>query len=86
MELLQEIQLSVGEETYLKKGILTQIYLVYAGMPDPQVFSLAVIHTRGNNSSAHNLYWSRNTRQVRIHGREISVVDVSDQAIRLTIS
>ena len=36
--------------------------------------------------SAHNLYRPRNTRLLRIHDQEISVVDVSDQAIRLTIS
>jgi len=85
MQTMQEINLQVGEEVFLKKGMITQIRLVYAGMPGPDTFSMALIQTQGNNSQAFNLYWSRNTRQFRVLNREISVVDVSAQAIRFMI-
>ncbi|MDY0295881.1 MAG: hypothetical protein RB296_01060 [Acidobacteriota bacterium] len=85
MQTMQEINLQVGEEVFLKKGMITQIRLVYAGMPGPDTFSMALIQTQGNNSQAFNLYWSRNTRQFRVLSREISVVDVSAQAIRFMI-
>lgn len=85
MQTMQEINLQVGEEVFLKKGMITQVRLVYAGMPGPDTFSMALIQTQGNNSQAFNLYWSRNTRQFRVLSREISVVDVSAQAIRFMI-
>ncbi len=85
MQTMQEINLQVGEEVFLKKGMITQVRLVYAGMPGPDTFSMALIQTQGNNSQAFNLYWSRNTRQFRVLNREISVVDVSAQAIRFMI-
>ncbi|HDP94736.1 MAG TPA: hypothetical protein ENN40_05165 [Candidatus Aminicenantes bacterium] len=82
MQTMQEINLRVGEDVFLKKGMITQVRLVYAGMPGPNTFSLALIQTQGNNSQAFNLYWPRDARQLTIREREISVVDVSAQAIR----
>lgn len=82
MQTMQEINLGVGEEVFLKKGMITQVRLVYAGMPGPDTFSLALIQTQGNNSQAFNLYWPRDTRQLTVRDREISLVDVSPRAIR----
>ncbi len=87
MQTMQEIRLEVGESTYLKKGLLTQVRVVYAGMISLTHFSLVVhVVASGNNAHAYNLYWPKTTHNLRLLERDVNVVDVSPEAIRLLIS
>jgi hypothetical protein len=59
----QRYHLKVGEEITLEKGFpfwLTvrfgKLVVVYAGMPNASVYSLAMVYTAGYNSLAYNLY------------------------------
>lgn len=87
MQAMQEIRLEVGESIFLKKGLVTQVRLLYAGMVNPTHFSMVVhVVSSGNNSHAYNLYWPKTMRSLRVRDREINVVDVSPEAIRMLLT
>lgn len=87
MQTMQEIRLEVGESIFLKKGLITQVRLLYAGMITPTHFSMVVhVISSGNNAHAYNLYWPKTTRILRVRDREVNVVDVSPEAIRMLLT
>jgi hypothetical protein len=77
-----EFTLKVGETAKIKKTLMRPMALVYAGEVSDTVFSLVVVWTSGYNSAAHNLYFSKNHRDIEILGGRLIVLELSSRHIR----
>jgi hypothetical protein len=77
--------LKIGESVRIKHGFLTNISLVYAGMPSDSTFSLAVTMASGNIGMGYNLYFPVNHRLFELAGASITVQTVSPAAVQLTV-
>lgn len=78
-------QLNLGESIRIKRGLMTQIRLLYAGMPNEYTFSLAVTTTAGHMGMAYNLYLPTNQRHFTIVGISLNIHGVSTTTLQLEI-
>ena len=69
--------LKIGESVRIKRGFVTSISLVYAGMPSDGTFSLAVTTTAGNLGIGYNHYFPLDRRQFELAGVPVTVQSVS---------
>jgi hypothetical protein len=72
--------LAVGQAYHLKMG---KDWIVYAGMPSEDVYSIVQRKTSGYQGFAWNLYYSRRKTEIKIDGVEIVVESVSPEEIML---
>ncbi len=77
--------LRIGESVRIKRGFMTKISLVYAGMPSDGVFSLAVTTTAGHMGMGYNLFFPVDRRQLEVAGVPIMVQAVSPAGLQLTV-
>jgi len=77
--------LKIGESVRIKRGFMTSIALVYAGMPSDGTFSLAVTITSGHIGMGYNLYFPIDRRQFELAGVSITVQSVSPTGMQLTV-
>jgi hypothetical protein len=77
--------LEIGESVRIKRGLMTSISLVYAGMPNDGTFSVAVTVTAGHMGMGYNLYFPIDHRQFALAGIPISVQAVSPASVQLTV-
>ena len=82
MSKVQEHSLRIGESAVIKRGFITKVLLVYAGMPNDKVYSLVVSRSAGHNSLAYNLYIPIDQRQVEISDVKLTIEHVSPNEIR----
>ena len=78
--------LAIGDSIRVKRGLITAISLMYAGMPGENVFSLVVTTTAGHMGMAYNLYLPTRERHFEIAGVPVSVGSVSPTGIQLTLN
>lgn len=79
----KEILLKVGEDFTVKRGLLTKITLVYAGMPNKETYSLAVTYTSGYNSLGNNLFYPLSRRRIRIAKKDFEIIRITPDEIGL---
>ncbi len=77
--------LKIGQSVRIKRGFMTSISLVYAGMPSDGTFSLAVTITSGHVGMGYNLYFPVHHRLFELAGASITVQAVSSAAVQLTV-
>ena len=77
--------LKIGESVRIKRGFMTSISLVYAGMPSDGTFSLAVATTASHLGIGYNLYFPLDRRQFELAGVPITVQSVSSAGVQLTV-
>jgi hypothetical protein len=77
-----EYILKVGENAKIKRGFITTIALVYAGMLSDHVFSIVVTWTAGHNSAGYNLYFEKGQREISLLKGHLTILDVSKNEIR----
>ena len=78
----RSIVLAVGEDFHLKMG---KDRIVYAGMPNEDVYSIAQRKANGYQGFAWNLYYSRRKTDIKIDGVDIVVESVSPEEIMFRI-
>ena len=81
MSKAQEHSLKIGESTVIKRGIMTKVTLIYAGIPNDKVYSLVVTRSAGHNSMAYNLYIPIDQRQIEISDVRLTIESVSPNEI-----
>jgi hypothetical protein len=82
----QDITLKVGEEAKLS-GVLTGgWWIIYAGMPNRDTYSVAIRWTSGNNAVAYNLFLPTGQTEFAAAKGRIRVHSVSSHEIRLRFS
>ena len=74
--------LAVGESFHLKRG---KDWIVCAGMPSEDVYSIVHRKTSGYQRFAWNLYYSRRKTDIKIDGVDIVVESVSPEEIMFRI-
>ncbi|MHC4439158.1 MAG: hypothetical protein ACYS3S_17520 [Planctomycetota bacterium] len=77
----QEHSLKIGESALLKRGFMTKVTLIYAGIPNDKVYSLVVSRSAGHNSLAYNLYIPIDQRQIEISNIKLTMERVSPNEI-----
>ncbi len=77
--------LKIGESVRIKRGFMTSISLVYAGMPSDATFSLAVTMTSGHIGMGYNLYFPLDRRQFELAAVPITVQSVSPTGAQLML-
>lgn len=82
---VSELILGVGGRARIKGWFVSETVLVYAGMPTPETFSLAVEWSLVYNSAAYNLYYPAGRREFVLAGREVQVQSVTPEEIRLRV-
>jgi hypothetical protein len=82
MSKVQEHSLKIGESALIKRGFITKVSLIYAGMPNNKVYSLVVSCSAGHNSLAYNLYIPIDQRRTEISDVNITIGSVSPNEIR----
>ena len=80
-----QYQLEIGDSVEIKRRFVTQICLVYAGMPNDRTLSLVVIKISGYQGMAYNLYLPTDQRHLRIAQADITIESVSPTTCLLTI-
>ena len=81
MSKVQEHSLRIGESVVIKRGIITKVSLIYAGIPNDKVYSLVVTRSAGHNSMAYNLYIPIDQRQIEISDVKLTIESVSPNEI-----
>jgi len=82
MSKAQEHGLKIGESALIKRGFITKVSLIYAGIPNDKVYSLVVSRSAGHNSLAYNLYIPIDQRQIEISDVKLTIEIVSPNEIR----
>jgi hypothetical protein len=77
--------LKIGESILIKRGLMTRISLLYAGMPNERTCSLVVIRTAGHTGMAYNLYLPTDQRHATLHEASITIHGVSPASLQLTV-
>ena len=78
----REHSLKIGEFALIKRGLMTKVSLIYAGIPNDRVYSLVVTRSAGHNSMAYNLYIPIDQRQIDISDVRLTIESVSPNEIR----
>ena len=82
MSKAQEHGLRIGESALIKRGFLTKVSLVYAGIPNDKVYSLAVRCSAGHNSLAYNLYIPIDQQRIEISDVKLTIESISPNEMR----
>ena len=78
-----DASLKVGEEVSVRKGwVMKSMTMMYAGMPSPGVFSVALTWKEGNQAASANLFFPVDQRGFDIGKGHVSVTHVDAQSIR----
>jgi hypothetical protein len=77
----REHSLKIGDSALIKRGFITKVLLVYAGMPNDKVYSLAVNCSAGHNSWAYNLYIPIDQQRIEISDVRLTIGSVSPNEI-----
>ena len=78
----KSIVLAVGETFHLRTG---KDRIVYAGMPNEDVYSIVQRKASGYQGFAWNLYYSRRKTDIKIDGVDIIIESVSPEEIMFRI-
>lgn len=70
-----------GESAVIKRGLITKVSLIYAGIPNDKVYSLVVSRSAGHNSLAYNLYIPIDQRRIEISDVKLTIDSVSPNEI-----
>jgi hypothetical protein len=81
MSKAQEHGLKIGESALIKRGLITKVSLIYAGIPNDKVYSLVVSRSAGHNSLAYNLYIPIDQLQIEISDVKLTIESVSPNEI-----
>ena len=81
MSKAREHSLKIGESAFIKRGFLTKVSLIYAGIPNEKVYSLVVSWSSGYNSLAYNLYIPIDQRQIEISDVKLTIESLSPNEI-----
>jgi hypothetical protein len=79
----QDVILKVGEEAKLRGGFAGGWWIVFAGMPDRDAYSVAIRWTSGNNAAAYNLFLPTAQMEFAAAKGRVRVYSVSSHEIRL---
>ncbi len=82
----QDVSLKVGEEAKLRSGFAGGWWIVFAGMPNRDTYSVAIRWTSGNNAAAYNLFLPTAQTEFSAAKGQIRVYSVSSHEIRLRYS
>lgn len=77
----QEHSLKIGDSAVIKRGLITKVSLIYAGIPNDKVYSLVVSRSAGHNSLAYNLYIPIDQRQIDISDVKLTIESLSPNEI-----
>ena len=81
----QPHQLKVGDSVQIKRGFITRIDLLYAGMPNDRTFSLVVTKTGGHMGMAYNLYLPTSERHLDIAKTAVTLHGVCPTTLQLSV-
>jgi len=82
----QDVSLKVGEEVKLRGSFAGGWWIIYAGMPNRDTYSVAIRWTSGNNAAAYNLFLPTAQTEFAAAKGRIKVYSVSAHGIRLRFS
>jgi hypothetical protein len=74
----QVMVLGVGGQFHLKFG---KDYIIYAGMPSEEVYSIAQRKSSGYQGYAWNLFYPKNRREITIDGVKLYIERVTPEEI-----
>ena len=81
----KDLILKVGTPVTLRSGFATKTTLVFGGMPDRETYTLIIGYTNGYNSLAYNLYYPYSRRSVVLSKRQLEILSVTPDELRLNI-
>ncbi len=80
------ITLNIGESAYIKKSAFASTWeVVYAGMINERIYSVAITYGLGYNSMAYNLYLPISQREIYTKKGKVIVHDISPTRINISI-
>lgn len=79
----KDITLKVGEEAKLRSTFAGGWWIIYAGMPNRDTYSVAIRWTSGNTAAAHNLFLSTGQAEFAAAKGRIRVHSVAPNELRL---
>ena len=82
----QDVSLKVGEEAKLRGAFAGGWWIVFAGMPNRDTYSVAIRWTSGNNAAAYNLFLPTGQTEFAVAKGQVRVYSVSSHEIRLRYS
>ena len=78
-----EYTLKLSETAIVRPGTFrAQISIVYTGMINESIFSIAVIWLHGNQGMAYNLFFPKTQKELDIQKGKIEFVSISKHELR----
>ncbi len=77
------VVIPIGGEYHLKLG---KDRIIYAGMPSPEVYSIAQRKSTGYQGYAWNLFYPRNRRDITIDGVNFYVERITPEEIEIRVA
>ena len=80
----KEIVLEVGGSKKIKLGFMNNITLIYGGMPNRDVFTIALLSYSGYQGYGYNLFYPKDVKNIKVGDKLFRVGNGSPE--KLTIS
>lgn len=78
----EEHRLKVGEKIRIGSPVWHFYDIAYAGMPNAETFSLAILEFTGEGYG-YNLYFPKGTKEINLFRKTIKILDIAPDEIRL---
>ena len=85
MKNTKHFRLSTGMQENLSNSIFNvRMDVAYTGSPHPEIYSLAIIQTRGYNSFAYNIYIQADRPEIRLKKGYLNIISADANSIEFT--
>ena len=79
----EESTLEVGESTKIKLGFMSNVTLIYGGMPNKDVFTIAILSYSGYQGYGYNLYYPKDAKSIKVGNKVFRIMNVHLKNLRL---
>ena len=79
----EDITLAVGEKIKIKLGLVNSVTLIYSGMISKDIFSITLLYGSGYQGYSYNLYYTKESKTIKIGNESLSIVNVSSNQLIL---
>ena len=79
-----EYKIQVGKSITIKKGLVSNLKLLYGGMPNEQTFTVCPLVQNGNVGHSPNIYYDIYTVEIFIGEMTFYLIEVTPRYILIT--
>lgn len=78
-----EYKIHVGAQIKINNGFMSNLKIMYCGMPNENTFVLSPLIINGYRGFSPNIFYNVNSSVIQIHHRDFQVLEVNSEYIIL---